>query len=99
MALNKKNEWLNCIRILGNSRGRNDNPLLQQHLLIPFTFNKAVEKVDYNKESFQTDPLPKASIKPTLKQLADEYQVCRYLKKHFTKLMKFKKVILFLHLI
>jgi len=56
-------------------RGRNDNPLLQQHLLIPFTFNTGVEKVDFNRESFQPDSIPKAATKPTLKQLADEYQV------------------------
>ncbi len=68
---------LKHVRILDIFRGRNDNPLLQQHLLIPFTFNKAAEKVDYNKEAFQTDPLTKAAIKPTLKQLADEYQVIK----------------------
>ncbi len=30
-------------------RYRNDNPLLQPHLLIPYTFNKDTDQLEYNR--------------------------------------------------
>jgi hypothetical protein len=56
-------------------RFRNDNPLLQQHLLIPYTFNKATDQLEYNKDVYSPGSQAWLNNRKYLKLIADEFQV------------------------
>jgi hypothetical protein len=53
----------------------NGNPLLQQHVLIPYTFNRVSGQLEYNQDVYGPKPKAWLNNRKYLSELADDTQV------------------------